>query len=95
MRKTLTLTLCSFILLSCATAQTASKKKTKNNTAQVKTQPSKKSNEKIKDYDKVITKEAISDEGLFDVHLVGEKYYFEIPMAYLNTDMLLVSRFLN
>jgi len=93
MRKTLTLTLCSFILLSCATAQTASKKKTKNNAAQVKTQPSKKSNEKIKDYDKVITKEAISDEGLFDVHLVGEKYYFEIPMAYLNTDMLLVSRF--
>jgi len=48
---------------------------------------------KIKDYDKVITKDAISDEGLFDVHLVGEKYYFEIPMDYLNTDMLLVSRF--
>ena len=48
---------------------------------------------KIKEYSKVITKDAITDEGLFKVHLVGEKYFFEIPTAYLDTDMLLVSRF--
>jgi hypothetical protein len=33
----------------------------------------------IKPYDKVITKDAISDDGLFMVHKVDKKYYFEIP----------------
>ncbi|WP_458626632.1 zinc-dependent metalloprotease [Winogradskyella sp. PC D3.3] len=93
MRKILTLALCSFVLVSCATAQSIRKKKTNSQTAQSKTQLPKKSTSKIKDYDKVITKDAISDKGLFDVHLVGETYYFEIPMKYLDTDMLLVSRF--
>lgn len=93
MRKILTLALCSLVLLSCATAQSTGKKKNNSTTAQAKTDPPKKNNGKIKDYDKVITKDAISDEGLFVVHLVDNKYYFEIPMEYLNTDMLLVSRF--
>ncbi|MEM6517512.1 MAG: zinc-dependent metalloprotease [Bacteroidota bacterium] len=51
-----------------------------------------KSSDKIKPYNKVITKEAQTDEGLFSVHKVGEKYYFEIPNNYLDKDMLLVSR---
>ncbi|WP_299122962.1 zinc-dependent metalloprotease [uncultured Winogradskyella sp.] len=93
MKNFLTLALCSFIVFSCATAQSTSKSKKTDKTTQAKTPTPKKKQGKIKDYDKVITKEAISDEGLFDVHLVGEKYYFEIPMEYLNTDMLLVSRF--
>jgi hypothetical protein len=93
MRKILALTLCSFILLSCSTARSVGNKKGKNQTAQTKTQGPKKTNGKIKDYDKVITKDAISDSGLFDVHLVGDTYYFEIPIKYLSTDMLLVSRF--
>ncbi len=46
----------------------------------------------IKEYNKVITKDAISDEGLFTVHKVDKKYYFEIPNQYLDKDMLLVSR---
>lgn len=93
MRKILTLLLCSFIVLSCATAQSTSKKKSNTKTVQTKPPIPEKKNGKIKDYDKVITKDAISDEGLFDIHIVGEKYYFEIPMNYLDTDMLLVSRF--
>lgn len=93
MKKFLVLAVCSSIILSCATAQSTGKKKTNNQTAQAKLQASKKANGNIKDYEKVITKDAISDSGLFDVHLVGEKYYFEIPMEHLNTDMLLVSRF--
>jgi hypothetical protein len=36
----------------------------------------------IKEYDKVITKEAVSDEGLFTVHRVDKKYYFEILITY-------------
>lgn len=85
--------MCSFIVLSCATAQSTSKKKKEADKAQAKTPAPKKNQGKIKDYDKVITKDAISDDGLFNVHLIGEKYYFEIPMDYLDTDMLLVSRF--
>ncbi len=95
MKKLLILAFCSFIIVSCATMDAQSKRKSKKDekTEQVKPPAAKKKPGKIKDYDKVITKDAISDEGMFDVHLVGESYYFEIPMYYLDTDMLLVSRF--
>lgn len=95
MKNFLTLAFCSLIVFSCATIDAQSKGKSKNGEKSEEVKPivPKKKQGKIKDYDKVITKEAISDEGLFDVHLVGEKYYFEIPMDYLDTDMLLVSRF--
>ncbi|NJC27342.1 zinc-dependent metalloprotease [Neolewinella antarctica] len=45
-----------------------------------------------KDYDKVITKDAISQAGMFAVHRVDDDYYFEIPFSELDTDVLLVSR---
>ncbi len=95
MKKRLTLALCALILVSCASMDTQSKGKSKKDTnaEQVKPITPKKKQGDIKDYDKVITKDAISDEGLFDVHLVGETYYFEIPMDYLDRDMLLVTRF--
>ncbi len=54
-----------------------------------KTETKKKKGKTFKD---VITDEAISDEGLFTVHKVGAKYYFEIPDEVLNKDILLVSR---
>ena len=47
---------------------------------------------KIKPYAEVITKEAKSDEGLFTVHMVDEKLYYEIPNDMLEREMLLVSR---
>jgi hypothetical protein len=47
---------------------------------------------KIKPYEEVITKEAKSDEGLFTVHRVEEKLYYEIPNNLLEREMLLVSR---
>ncbi|WP_179345018.1 zinc-dependent metalloprotease [Winogradskyella ursingii] len=95
MKKLFTLALCSLVVVSCASIDAQSKKKdNKDATAQQSNSASSKKNQgKIKDYDKVITKEAITDEGLFDVHTIGDKYYFEIPMEHLNTDMLLVSRF--
>lgn len=34
---------------------------------------------KFKEYDEVITEEAISDDGVFKTHMVGEKLYYEIP----------------
>lgn len=47
---------------------------------------------KIKAYSKVITKEAVSDSGLFIVHRIDEKVYFEIPNKQLGKEFLLVSR---
>ena len=46
----------------------------------------------FKKYDEVITKEAVSDSGMFHVHQVDEKLYYEIPDSLLGTEMLLVTR---
>jgi hypothetical protein len=47
---------------------------------------------KIKPYGEVITADAVSDEGLFTVHKVEDKWYYEIPTELLSREMLLVSR---
>ncbi|WP_431108750.1 zinc-dependent metalloprotease [Winogradskyella poriferorum] len=92
MKKILVLSLVSSLCFSCATVKKSSKAKNQQTTAVTKPQAPKKKQGKIKDYNEVITKGAITDKGLFDVHVVDDKYYFEIPTKYLNTDMLLVSR---
>ncbi|MFD1061804.1 zinc-dependent metalloprotease [Winogradskyella litorisediminis] len=85
--------LCALLIFNLSDAQSRRKKnKKEDKTEKTATPPSKKKG-KIKDYDKVITKDAVTDNGLFKVHLVGEKYFFEIPNEYLDTNMLLVSRF--
>jgi len=70
-------------------AQSKRKNKRQRKKEQAKTA---KATKKIKPYDKVITADASTDEGLFDIHIVDDTYYFEIPFDYLNKDMLLVSR---
>src|SRR5918996_3867388 len=44
-------------------------------------------------YNRVITREAKTRRGMFAVHRVNDKLYFEIPRKELNKDMLLVGRF--
>jgi len=46
----------------------------------------------IKPYDRVITKEAKSDEGIFTIHTVKEKVYYEIPKSELMKEFLWVSQ---
>lgn len=46
----------------------------------------------IQPYEKVITKKAKSDAGLFTVHQVDKKYYYEIPDSLLDREMLMVTR---
>jgi hypothetical protein len=46
----------------------------------------------MKPYAEVITAEAVTDSGLFHVHRVDEKLYYEIPNGLLDTELLLVSR---
>ncbi|MCC9073325.1 zinc-dependent metalloprotease [Flavobacterium sp. F-65] len=92
MKKILILTIIATLgLLSTNLFAQSKKKKSKKEETTVAV-PDKKPESSIKEYGKVITKEAVSDEGLFTVHKVDKKYYFEIPNKYLNKDMLLVSR---
>src|SRR5215203_1864329 len=45
-----------------------------------------------KPYKDVITDKAKTDEGLFKVHRVEDKWYMEIPDSLLNRDILVVNR---
>jgi hypothetical protein len=47
---------------------------------------------KEKTYADIITEEAVTDSGLFIVHQVKGKYYFEIPSDLLEKEILVVSR---
>lgn len=46
----------------------------------------------MKPYDKVVTKGAVSDSGLFITHIIGDKLLYEIPKKELGQEFLLVSR---
>lgn len=69
-------------------AQLFKKKKKKTATKA----PEKAKNGSIKPYAKVITKDAKTDKGLFSVHYVNDKHYYEIPDSLFNREMLMVSR---
>ena len=43
-------------------------------------------------YERVITKEAKSDEGVFTIHTIKEKVYYEIPKSELGKEFLWVSQ---
>ena len=73
----------SLSLSSCAIFQ-------KKQAPQAKAETSKKGD--IKDYKKVITKDAKSDKGLFTVHQLDKKYFYEIPDTLFNREMLMVTR---
>ena len=45
-----------------------------------------------KPYDRVITKDAKSDQGIFTVHTIKDKVYYEIPKSELNKEFLWVSQ---
>ncbi|MDB4086064.1 zinc-dependent metalloprotease [Flavobacteriaceae bacterium] len=47
---------------------------------------------KEKTYKDIITKDAITDKGLFDIHKVKEKYFYEINDSLLGREMLMVTR---
>lgn len=53
---------------------------------------SKKDTKKEKTYSDIITDKAVTDNGLFDVHKIDDKYYYEINDSLLGRDMLMVTR---
>jgi len=46
---------------------------------------------KTKTFSDVIPADAVTDPGLFTIHKVGQKYFFEIPKAILGRDILVAS----
>jgi hypothetical protein len=72
---------------SCETTQKAIDQASKETT-----EKNSKKKSIFKDYNNVITKDALTDEGLFKTHQVGANYFYEIPNKLLNTDMLWVTR---
>ncbi|MBL6680597.1 MAG: zinc-dependent metalloprotease [Flavobacteriaceae bacterium] len=53
---------------------------------------SKEDTKKEKTYSDIITDKAVTDNGLFDVHKIDDKYYYEINDSLLGRDMLMVTR---
>src|SRR3954470_15034763 len=54
--------------------------------------PGREQQPEIRPYDRVITKEAKSDPGIFTVHALKDKIYYEIPKSELNKEFLWVSQ---
>lgn len=88
------LLLAVFLFGSLTTIEAQSKKKNKKSKKNAKTEApaAKPKKGDILPYSKVITKDAVTDEGLFKVHTVDDKRYYEIPDSLLNKEMLMVSR---
>ncbi|MAZ73075.1 MAG: zinc-dependent metalloprotease [Flavobacteriaceae bacterium] len=88
MKKLFALLLFSALITSCGIF---TKKKNTPDTANATAQKKDKK-DGIKPYNKIITKEAVSDSGLFVVHKVEDKFFYEIPTRLYKKDMLWVSR---
>lgn len=77
--------LCAGLVSACA-----SSRKVQDQSPDV--EKSSKSDNGIKPYSEVITDQAETDPGLFDVHKIDKDYFYEIPDSLLSREMLLVSR---
>ena len=89
----LSLLLVAFVSFeSCFSIKLTSKKKTAK-AAQLAEKPDPKPKKgDIQPYEKVITKDAKSDEGLFTVHNIDDSFFYEIPDSLFNKEMLMVTR---
>ena len=92
------LLLASILLLSSTDAVMAQKKKKKKGPAAPPAAPAAApaggpAKPGIKPYKEVITEKAKTDKGLFKVHQVDGKYYYEIPDSLFGREMLVVTRY--
>ena len=91
------LLLASILLLSSGDVALAQKKKKKKGTpvapaapAPTAAAPAKPG---IKPYKDVITEKAKTDKGLFKVHQIDGKYFYEIPDSLFGREMLVITRY--
>ncbi len=79
MAKRLLTSLLTLLLIVGVSSNAEAQRKKKNKKETVKPPPPKPKKGAILPYNKVITKDAKTDEGLFKVHIVDDKYLYEIP----------------
>ena len=79
-----------FLIAACSTTKKAAK--TPTTTSADSSAAKKPGKNDIQPYNKVITKDAKSDSGLFTVHKVDESYFYEIPDSLFEREMLMVTR---
>ncbi|MCL5130116.1 MULTISPECIES: zinc-dependent metalloprotease [unclassified Algibacter] len=95
MKKTtkLLLLLSTTIVLSCNSAKkTAEANAAKKAMIAKKAKADKLKKQQIQPYSKIVTKEAKTDDGLFKIHTIGDKYLYEIPDSLFDREMLMVTR---
>jgi predicted Zn-dependent protease with MMP-like domain len=80
----------TLIATSCNTAKKAAEAEAAKKTAAAKNAKPKKG--AIKPYAKVITKDAKTDKGLFTIHQIDDKFFYEIPDSLFGREMLMVTR---
>ena len=81
----------ALIFHSCAISIKATSTKKNKPTTSEKPKPKSKKGA-IKPYSNVITKDAVSDRGLFTVHKIDADYFYEIPDSLFDKEMLMVTR---
>ncbi|MYH08105.1 MAG: DUF5117 domain-containing protein, partial [Rhodothermaceae bacterium] len=76
-----------FLIAGCASSRQAAPP-----AAEAPTESRSSDDDDSKKYSDVITEDAETDDGLFKVHQIEDKLYFEIPDSLLGAEMLLVTR---
>lgn len=82
----------TLIISSCNTSKKAAEAEAAKKAAAAKAATPKPKKGDIQPYSKVVTKDAKTDEGLFKVHKIDDKYLYEIPDSLLGREMLVVTR---
>ena len=80
------------LIFGLSTNSWSQRKKKKDKKTETPAPPAKPKKGAIQPYEKVITKDAKTDEGLFKVHFLEDKYLFEIPDSLFEREMLMVTR---
>ena len=90
-KKIFTSLLILLLLLGTSLTAEAQRKKKKQEEKEAATLPKAKK-DVIEPFSKVITADAKSDEGLFKVYFLDDKYFYEIPDSLMEREMLMVTR---
>lgn len=65
---------------------------TKNTESTATTEDKEEDKSEIKAYDKVVTEKAETDSGMFLIHKIDDKYFYEIPDSLFDREMFMVTR---
>lgn len=80
------------MVFSCNTAKKAKEAEAEKKATAAKNEKPQPKKGDIQPYNKVITNDARTDNGLFKVHSIDDKFYYEIPDSLLDREMLMVTR---